>query len=81
MKRFEKRAVLGLKLFRYVNVLEDDPAPEEGPEARAAQFRFLSQVMQQPDITLCGPVTFQKLKMYHNGSAWVIEMEAVVEEP
>lgn len=49
-------------------------------EARVEQYRLLRNVADLPDLTHCGLEPFEKLTMYHDGQAWVIEAEAVVYE-
>jgi len=46
------------------------------PTSRLEQFDLLRTVIENPGLLDCGPVSFQTLKMYHNGTAWVIVLEA-----
>lgn len=48
------------------------------PTSRSHQFDLLNKVVESPGLLDCGPVSFQTLKMHHNGECWVITLEATV---
>ena len=65
------------RLFRYRITYTDDVDVEPGtPLSQARQDAILNQFLQNYDLRRCGPVPFQKLRMFHDGNRWVIEIEA-----
>lgn len=57
------------------------PCPSAGPESEREKSWLLTTVAQSPEVTACGYLPFQKLKMFHDGSTWVIEAEATGDVP
>lgn len=62
--------------------LTSDPHPQGSNEAFVAKFQLLQYVANQPDLTTCSGIPFEKLKMYWNESElyWVIEVEATIKK-
>lgn len=58
-----------------------DPCPADSQESRILQHRMLQDLASTPELTVCHYSPFQLLKMLHDGERWVIEAEAVVDEP
>jgi hypothetical protein len=62
-----------------VSVTGDD-CPAEGLLSHQRQMELLRLLADQPTLALCGPGPFQTLVMAHNGTAWVVRLEAVCED-
>lgn len=71
-----KPVVLDNGNIRYRCRIEWDESPDEGPLSE----HFLAEMLRSMAITAslryCGPVPFETLKVSHNGSCWIAEMEA-----
>lgn len=80
MKRIVSQARVGEHQIRHRTRIEDLPTPEGSEEARVRQFHFVQELAQNWSLLACGMQMFQRLSIYHSGSAWVAEAEAVVEE-
>ena len=64
-------------LYRYRIIYTDDRDTEPGTQlCKVRQDAMLNEFLQNYDLRRCGPVPFQKLKMFHDGNRWVIEIEA-----
>lgn len=77
MKKTSTRVDIGEGNIRYRVRLEGEECIEGTAAGRACQLNMLDSLTTTPDLTNCGPVPFQSMKMIHNGRGWVIEMEAV----
>jgi len=62
---------------RYRLSYETDPCEAGSVAGRNAQFDLLRTLADQPQLCYCGPMFFDTLKVYHNGSCWVVEMESL----
>jgi hypothetical protein len=62
-------------------IITSTPCADAGPQAEQMKSWMLMTVASSPDITACGFQSFQKLKMFHDGTAWVIEVEATGDVP
>jgi hypothetical protein len=61
--------------------IESDPcAPPPSHEARVVQYNLLRTMADTPDLLGCGPTFFEKLLWVHDGSKWVVSLEALVDE-
>lgn len=80
MQRLFKRVAIGQTQARYMVTYTSNQVQENSIEARFEQDRMLKTLANQPELWNCGPVPYQKLRMYFNGGAWVMELEAVVDE-
>jgi hypothetical protein len=58
----------------------DECPPPPSHAARLAQYYMLRTLVDTPDLLNTGPVLFEKMTMVHNGTKWVVEIEALVEE-
>jgi hypothetical protein len=56
-----------------------DPCAHQDDTYAIQQHRLLEHVVNTPELVRCDYYPFDKLYMHHNGSAWVIDVEAVVE--
>ncbi len=61
--------------------IEDVPSMGDSSIAHERQRALLQSLLDQPALMNCGSVPFQKMRMFHSGTAWVIEAEAEVFEP
>lgn len=77
MKRSVRNARVTEVENRYSVRLEDDPSPVDGIENRERQREMLRLVANNAGMMDCGSLPFQTLKMFHDGSRWIIELEAV----
>lgn len=65
---------------RYIRTITDDPTSNDFDKLQR-KFQFLISLVNDgiyTGILSCGPVTFDKLYMEHNGTSWVIKLEAEV---
>ena len=58
-----------------------DPCRIGAPESKIRQYQLLQAIAEMPDLTTCATESFQTLHVYHDGTAWVAEAEAVVSDP
>lgn len=57
--------------------LEGDECPGDGGVlCRMHQMEILTQFAATPDLHYCGYWAFQRMRVYHNGTRWLIELEA-----
>lgn len=65
----------GLYRYRitYTDEVECEPATTL---SRSRQDAMLADFVGNYDLRRCGPVPFQKMRMFHDGARWVIEIEA-----
>lgn len=49
-------------------------------EQKFQKFYLLRTIVEQPELTLCQGADFETMKMFWDGTAWVIEFEAVANE-
>jgi hypothetical protein len=81
VKRTTSSVPIGTTQKRNKTKIESDECVVGTQEARFAQFDLLQRLAEQPDLSSCGGVDFQKISMYHNGKSWIVECEAVVDGP
>lgn len=53
-----------------------EPCPATGMASRAKSFDLLRSVVETPGLLDCGLSSFQSLRMEHNGTSWVLTLEA-----
>ncbi len=76
MQRTYRDIPIGDSQHRHVVTLRDVPS-DPGPPADARRMAFLMELVPDGERLMhCGPVRFQKLRMYHDGQSWVIDLEA-----
>lgn len=63
-------------IVRYEDV---DTAPGT-IEYRVRQSRFLQELLDNPILLLCDLTPFQQMNMRHDGSRWIIQIEATTEK-
>lgn len=76
--RTVKTRRIGDKTVHYTVRIVDTPSEPGTREAADQQRRLLQELVDQPSLLMCGPVPFATLRMHHNGTAWVVEIEADV---
>ena len=78
MKRFVTETKVGEHQIRYRTRIEDDPSNQGSDEARVRQYLFMQQLVNTWTLLTCGLQMFQTLRVFHSGTCWVGEAEAVV---
>lgn len=64
-------------LRRYRITYTDDMDCEPGTQlSRVRQDAMLNEFLQNYDLRRCGPIPFQKMRVFHDGNRWIIEIEA-----
>lgn len=81
MERKIFKTRLGKDTVRYKTQIIDDLSERGTDSATLRQATLLRTMVDTPGFTLSGPNPFQTLRMYHNGSSWIVELEAEVYEP
>lgn len=71
----------GYTSTKYRLKIEDDPSAEDSAEAGGRLLALLRDLVDQPVLLMCGPVSPQKVRLWHSGSCWVLEAEAEVHTP
>ena len=77
MKRTVLRTVIGEDQERIRVRIETDECVPESQAAHFFVFELLRHLAEQPDLSACGMVPFQKLSIFHDGKRWIAEAEAV----
>ena len=62
---------------RYRLSYESEPCETNSVAGRNTQLDLLRSLVDQPQLCYCGSQIFDTMKVYHNGSAWVVEMESL----
>jgi hypothetical protein len=79
MQRFPSEARIGDAQVRYRTRLEDDPSVIGSWEARNRLLSLFQTILHSPDLINCGLNFPHRISINHNGTAWVIEAEAISE--
>lgn len=61
---------------KYQVTLMSNACEKTGTENRAYLFDFLQQIANTPYLLDCGTKTMESGKIWHNGEAWVMVVEA-----
>lgn len=77
MNKFTHKVPVGEEMARTSIRVEGDDCPPDSPEATYHRDLLLRSIADDPHLLDCGPVSFQKFRMYHSGQHWVIEAEAI----
>ena len=64
--------------WRWKNKIVSDPCVKNSIEGKMLLAHMFQTFIDQPQILSCGGESFDALKIYHDGTHWVIETEAVV---
>jgi hypothetical protein len=70
----------GTKTRSCVTIVSD-PCTANTQMSRHLQFEILRMMADNPSLCVCGSVEFQTMKMAHDGSKWVVSLEAVHDTP
>jgi len=62
-------------------ILKSPPCVAGSLEARSAANSFFKSLAEDPNLMNCGDRVFQNFKMYHDGTNWVAELEAINTTP
>lgn len=62
---------------RYRLFYESEACEASSVPGRNEQFDILKQLAENPQLCYCGNVLFDTMKIFHNGSCWVVELEAL----
>jgi len=71
---------MGGSQFRYTQVYESEYCEEGSIQAKFQQIQMIRTLADTPELQLCGYYPFQKMSMRHNGTNWVMELEATGNE-
>ena len=66
--------------IRYRSHIESDPCAPNSQESRIVQYHLLQSMVNMPDLLTCGPVVFETMRIFHSGTCWIADLEAIVEE-
>jgi len=67
--------------YKFVVTLSNESCTLGSMEAAKRQFELLRALIDNPQIGYCGPALFQKMKFWHSGEKWVMELEATAMVP
>lgn len=80
MIKLTKKVSIGGQTRHQVTLI-GEPCAEGSQLARLEQFRILQTIIDMPSLTSCELSPYQTMRQYHNGHAWVLELEALVPDP
>lgn len=66
---------------RYAVTVTGDPCVAGTVESAIRQADMMRMLADQPATTYCGPARWQRLAVCHDGTRWMVEASAIVEEP
>lgn len=61
--------------WRWMITLEDDPSPDPNLAA-VRQLMFLKEIVECPQLLLCGTLQFENMMVSHDGMRWVASLIA-----
>lgn len=64
--------------FRWKTKLVSDQCIADSFEGRNVLADMLHAIASQPDLVSCGGQRFETLRVFHDGSCWVFEADAIV---
>lgn len=76
MRRSFSKTTLGGNDVRVTVRYESEYCEPGTPEARREQMRLLRTLADSTELQICGFHPFQKMTMKHNGTVWLMELEA-----
>lgn len=76
MERRVRTIPMGEGAVRYRVTILDDPSAPGSREEWLWRARFLQEFAAQPALWECGTQQFTKMVMKHDGTRWIIELEA-----
>lgn len=63
--------------IRHTTYLVSEECPSNTQLGIMVKHQLLTVIAQQPDLSRCGHLPFEKMHVLHNGAAWVAEFEAL----
>ncbi len=78
MKKKISRVNLSEDQTRVTVQFEDIDTTPHTLEAQHRQVRFLQELIDTPTLLLCDTEPFQNLRMFHDGTRWIVELMATV---
>ena len=78
MKKTTNSVRIGDTGHRVTTRIEDEPSDPSEPTFRYRQYWFFRELAENQALLDCGYEKYQRLTIYHNGSAWVAESEAEI---
>lgn len=81
MRRTATKSRITDNRWRHHVRLEGDLCIPGTHASRIVQAFLLEAVAQDLSLVACGGESFEKLSMRHDGERWVLEAEAVIEDP
>ena len=79
MKFLTTRVRLDDNRWRVRNVLMGEPTSNVGHQSVKSQSDLLRTLVDTPSLGMCGNTWYEKLRQYHDGNAWLLEMESINE--
>lgn len=77
IERFTSSSKMSDETFRHVVKLTTPYCEEHSEDSVFYRFGLLTAVSGNPDLINCGPLRFDRLKVFYDGQRWVLEAEAV----
>lgn len=78
MNVYRTKVPFGRDETRHRTVVETDPCIHGTVHARMVRQELLGYIAQDPNFSQCGGYDFQTMKMFHDGTKYVVEFEAIV---
>jgi hypothetical protein len=79
MQRIVTSTKLDERRTRWRIRIESDPCESDMKEP--VKQMLLRNFADNPHLLHCGMEPFEQMRMHHNGSMWIVEAEATVENP
>jgi hypothetical protein len=76
MNRRSSTQDIGAGRQRTKVTITSTPCEPEGQQSLAIRQHLMESITYQRKLLQCGFATWQKLRMYHNGESWVVDVEA-----
>lgn len=71
------KAAFSAELVRHRTVVETESCTIGTLHSRLVRHELLKYIAEDPFFSQCGGVDFEKARIWHNGTGWVAEFEAV----
>jgi len=73
--RKQTKQDLGDFLYRYKVRYETESCEPFSLQGMELQQRMLQAIVDSPELLMCGRGRFRELKMLHDGSCWIVELQ------
>ncbi len=67
-------------LVQVRKILRSDNCSKDDFNGKLAKWNLLQTLINAPSLGVCGNQDFEGLKVFYDGTAWILEMEAVVSD-